>query len=163
MATADGASTNYGMGWASQMDGAGNQWFGHSGGSIGGITQLVAYPEPQVVVAMLTNSSRVDYADTHLRIAHLFMPESLEYRTLDEEALRAFLGDYLLNGDTPARVTLEDGRLYVSRRNGLPELLIPMADGSFHTLGNIWFRFRTHPEMVVEVPGREEVMIGVKR
>lgn len=164
MATADGASTHYGMGWASQLDGAGREWFGHSGGSIGGVTQLVIYPEAEVVVALLTNSSRVDYADTHHRIAYLFMPEPLAYPALDEAALQSFLGDYLIDGDTPAQVSLENGRLYFSRRSGLPQLLIPQEDGSFTTLsGNTRHRFRTHPEMVVEVPGREVEMVGVKR
>lgn len=164
METASGASTNYGMGWASQMDGAGKKWFGHAGGSVGGITQLAVYPEAQVVVAMLTNSGNVDYGDTHHRIAHLFMPEPLSYPAIDETALRPFLGDYLINGDTPAKATLENGRLYLSRHSGLPQMLIPQEDGGFALLsGNARLRFRTHPEMVVEAPGREEEVVGVKR
>lgn len=167
MKTTTGEPTGYGVGWSVNVDGLGEEWFGHSGGSVGGITQLTVYPYPKVVVALLTNSGRVDYGDTHHRIARLFMPEGLEYQTLDEEALQPFLGDYLIDGNTPALAILENGRLYFSRRGGLPELLIPMADGSFHSLGNAWFRFRTNEEDKMEVviarPGMEEGVIGVKQ
>jgi len=70
--TNDGEKTNYGIGWRSGEYG-GKKWFGHSGGSVGGITQLIVYPEEEVVVAMLTNSSNVNYGNVHHRIAHLFM------------------------------------------------------------------------------------------
>ncbi len=164
MKTNSGQSTGYGVGWTISQDSTGTPWFGHSGGSIGGITQLVIYPEPQVVVAMLTNSGRVDYGDTHHRIAHLFMPEPLSYPPLDEAALQPFLGEYLIDGNTPARITLENGRLYFSRRGGLPQLLVPQEDGSFTLLsGNARHRFRTNVEMVIEVAGREGEMVGVKR
>lgn len=164
MKTNAGEPTGYGMGWFVGEDGTGAAWFGHGGGSVGGITQLIVYPESQVVVAMLTNSSRVDYGDTHHRIAHLFMPEPLSYPAPDETALEPFLGEYLLNGDTPAKAILENGRLYFSRHDGLPELLIPQGDGSYSTLsGNTRHRFRNHPEMVIEMPGREEEMVGVKQ
>lgn len=164
MKTTSGEPTGYGMGWFVGEDGAGMEQFGHAGGSVGGITQLIVYPEPQVVVAMLTNASRVDYGDTHLRIAHLFMPEPLSYPALDEAALQPFLGKYLINGDTPAAITLENGRLYLSRRGGLPQLLIPQDDGSYVTLASdARFRFRVHPEMVVEREGEEEPAVGVKR
>lgn len=70
--TSDGKPTNYGIGWRSGEFG-GKKWFGHSGGSVGGITQLIIYPEEEVVVAILTNSSNVNYRNVHHRIAHLFM------------------------------------------------------------------------------------------
>lgn len=70
--TSDGKLTNYGIGWRSGEFG-GKKWFGHSGGSVGGITQLIIYPEEEVVVAVLTNSSDVNYRNVHHRIAHLFM------------------------------------------------------------------------------------------
>ena len=42
-----------------------------------------------------------------------------------------------------------------------------MVDGSFHSLGNAWFRFRTNEEDKMEVviarPGMEEGVIGVKQ
>jgi serine beta-lactamase-like protein LACTB len=70
--TNDGKMTNYGIGWRSGEYG-GKKWFGHSGGSVGGITQLIIYPAEEVVVAVLTNSSNVNYRNVHHRIAHLFM------------------------------------------------------------------------------------------
>lgn len=69
----NGESTGYGIGWVSGEDDQGNQWFGHSGGSVGGITQLIIFPEKSVVVAMLTNISPVNYKSTHLKIAQCFM------------------------------------------------------------------------------------------
>ena len=71
--TTDGESTNYGIGWQSGVDDAGRAWFGHSGGSVGGITQLIVYPEQRIVVAMLTNLSPVDYDEAHQKIAQCFM------------------------------------------------------------------------------------------
>lgn len=70
--TNDGKPTNYGIGWRSG-EYNGKKWFGHSGGSVGGITQLIIYPEQEIVVAVLTNSSDVNYRNVHHRIAHLFM------------------------------------------------------------------------------------------
>ncbi|MCB0572697.1 MAG: beta-lactamase family protein [Phaeodactylibacter sp.] len=168
MKTTSGEPTNYGMGWAVQLDGTGKKWFGHSGGSIGGITQLLVYPEDEVVVAMLTNSGQVDYGDTHYRIAHLFMGTPIPHQPLDEAALEPYPGDYLLDGDTPARVSMENGWLFYSRRGGLPILLAPAKDGSFAPLsGNTIHQFRHRPEggleMVIEVPGRAIRITGVKQ
>ena len=70
--TNDGKLTNYGIGWRSG-EFSGKKWFGHSGGSVGGITQLIIYPEEEVVVAILTNSSNVNYRNVHHKIAQLFM------------------------------------------------------------------------------------------
>lgn len=71
---ANGESTGYGMGWRSADDEHGHRWIGHSGGSVGGITQMVAYPEQSVIVVILTNSDDVRYEEVHQRIAHLFFP-----------------------------------------------------------------------------------------
>lgn len=73
--TTDGKATNYGIGWATNDDSHGHHWVGHSGGSVGGITQMVTFPEQGVTIAMLTNVDPVRYGDTHLRIAHLFFPQ----------------------------------------------------------------------------------------
>ena len=72
--TSAGESTGYGIGWRRQDDDHGHTWIGHSGGSIGGITQLIAYPEQRIVVAILTNSDEVRYEQVHHLIAHLFFP-----------------------------------------------------------------------------------------
>ncbi len=70
--TSDGKATNYGIGWRSGEYG-GKKWFGHSGGSVGGITQLIIYPDQEIVVAVLTNSSDVNYRNVHHKVAHLFI------------------------------------------------------------------------------------------
>ena len=69
----DTTSTNYGIGWVSRETEKGVKWFGHSGGSVGGITQLIIYPESKIVVGLTTNSSDVDYQNVHHRIAQWFI------------------------------------------------------------------------------------------
>lgn len=75
METSDGKNTNYGIGWGSGTDSAGRKWYGHSGGSVGGTTQFVVFPEEEVVIAVISNLGNVDYDDIHIRIAGLFMTE----------------------------------------------------------------------------------------
>jgi len=69
----DGSTTNYGIGWQTGEDEEGHAYFGHSGGSVGGITQLVIFPEQGIVVGMVTNVNPVQYNGAHLRIANCFM------------------------------------------------------------------------------------------
>jgi len=71
--TNDGEKTDYGMGWLSGTDNQGRYWVGHSGGSVGGTTQFVILPKKEVVVAILSNLSEVDYNDIQLKIAGLFI------------------------------------------------------------------------------------------
>lgn len=71
----DGESTGYGIGWRRADDEHGHTWIGHSGGSVGGITQMIAYPQQKVIVAMLTNSDRVQYGNVHHQLAHLFFSD----------------------------------------------------------------------------------------
>lgn len=73
METADGESTGYGIGWSSGEDEQGRAWVGHSGGSVGGTTQFVVFPEQRVVVGIIANMGGVSYGDLHRRIAVLFM------------------------------------------------------------------------------------------
>ncbi len=69
----DTTSTNYGMGWVQKVTESGRTWFGHSGGSIGGITQLVIYPKEGIVVALLSNSDEVNYNGVEHKIAQQFI------------------------------------------------------------------------------------------
>lgn len=71
----DGSSTDYGIGWRSGYDERNKYYLGHSGGSIGGITQFWMYPNEKVIVAMVTNINPVSYKDTDTKIAWLFMEE----------------------------------------------------------------------------------------
>lgn len=53
--TKSGEETGYGMGWGIAKSPSGRVVYEHSGGSIGGSSQLMVYPETRVVVALVTN------------------------------------------------------------------------------------------------------------
>ncbi len=55
--TSDGNETGYGIGWSIRKSVSGQPIYDHSGGSIGGTSQLIVYPDSRVVVALLTNLS----------------------------------------------------------------------------------------------------------
>lgn len=69
----DGSETGYGMGWSSRTDKSGRHSFGHSGGAVGGTSDLVIYPEEKVVVVILTNLSSAGIGPLTHNIAGLFM------------------------------------------------------------------------------------------
>lgn len=71
--TADGESTNYGMGWMTMTDNEGRTWLGHSGGSVGGTTMFIINKQHQMVVALTVNRSNIDFEDLHFDIAHIFL------------------------------------------------------------------------------------------
>ncbi len=70
-----GDKTNYGIGWRTGTDDKGRRYYGHSGGSVGGTTQFVVFPEQEVIVAVVANMGGVSYRDSHLKIADFFMAE----------------------------------------------------------------------------------------
>lgn len=55
--TNSGEETGYGIGWFVHKSQSGRRIFEHSGGSVGGTSQLIIYPDSRVVVALLTNLS----------------------------------------------------------------------------------------------------------
>ena len=55
--TRDGEETGYGIGWRVGKDEQGRRTIGHGGGSVGGTTTLVVYPEHGLAIAMITNLS----------------------------------------------------------------------------------------------------------
>ena len=69
----DGKPTEYGIGFGSENDKAGRKYFGHSGGSVGGTSDMVIYPNEKVVVVILTNLSSARLGDLSNRVARLFM------------------------------------------------------------------------------------------
>ncbi len=71
-ALADGTPTGYGMGFRSENDPAGRPVFGHSGGAVGGTSNLAIYPEQKMVVVLLTNVSGADLGGLTDRVAALF-------------------------------------------------------------------------------------------
>lgn len=77
MELTDGENTNYGIGWRSGVDEAGRPYYGHSGGSVGGTTQFVVFPDQEVIVAVVANMGGVSYRTSHLKIAGFFMDEGM--------------------------------------------------------------------------------------
>jgi len=55
--TTDGKETKYGIGWNVTRDTQGRRMVYHSGGSIGGTTMLIIYPDAKVVIALIANLS----------------------------------------------------------------------------------------------------------
>ncbi len=69
----DGSATIYGIGFAAAKDSKQYSWFGHSGGSVGGTTDMVIYPEQKIVVVVLTNLSDARLGAISRQIAQMFM------------------------------------------------------------------------------------------
>ena len=56
-----GKATEYGIGWFVHKSKSGKLVYEHSGGSVGGTSQLIVYPERHVVVALVTNFSNREW------------------------------------------------------------------------------------------------------
>ena len=69
----DGQKTNRGVGFEVQTDKKGRSWYGHSGGSVGGTTMLLIYPEYDMVIVTLCNKSRAGTVNLAFRIADQFL------------------------------------------------------------------------------------------
>ena len=52
-----GEETGYGFGWSTRVDDRGRKIVSHGGGSVGGSTMLIMYPEERVSVALISNIS----------------------------------------------------------------------------------------------------------
>lgn len=55
--TSSGEETGYGIGWRVQKTDSGKLVYEHAGGSVGGTSQLIVYPESRIVVAVVGNLS----------------------------------------------------------------------------------------------------------
>jgi CubicO group peptidase (beta-lactamase class C family) len=74
--TNDGKETGYGMGWAVATGEHGRRQIGHGGGSVGGASRLMMFPDQQVVAAMILNTDGFPNSDDFLRrIADGFLQE----------------------------------------------------------------------------------------
>lgn len=67
----DQSPTNYGIGFSLGKDAAGRSWYGHSGGSVGGTSMLMIYPEEDLVVVTLINLSSAQMEGLAWKIADL--------------------------------------------------------------------------------------------
>ncbi len=68
----DKSKTNYGIGVRSGKDDNEKRWFGHSGGSIGGTSMLLIYPDENLVIVTLVNLSGAKMNDLAWKIADVF-------------------------------------------------------------------------------------------
>jgi len=59
--TKSGKPTEYGIGWFLHKSKSGKLMYEHSGGSVGGTSQLIVYHETHVVVALVTNFSNGEW------------------------------------------------------------------------------------------------------
>lgn len=69
----DGSLTNYGMGWRLGKDKDAKSWVGHSGGSVGGTSMFLMYPDSRVTVVALVNLSSAKLNDLAWQIAEPFL------------------------------------------------------------------------------------------
>ncbi|MEA1897758.1 MAG: serine hydrolase domain-containing protein [Bacteroidota bacterium] len=68
----NGDSTGYGIGWVCLQENQ-LQGYGHSGGSVGGITQFKIYPDEKLIIVLLSNSSNTNYGNVVDRIVKMFL------------------------------------------------------------------------------------------
>ena len=69
----EGEVSHYGMGFSVGKDDKGNDFFGHSGGSVGGTSNFVIYPRQKIVVVVLTNRSGANLGEIAEHLAQLYM------------------------------------------------------------------------------------------
>ncbi len=71
--TSDGRETNYGIGWRTFKRPSGKTFYGHSGGSVGGITYFLIHKESQTVLAITANVSPLNYNGIQFELMELFI------------------------------------------------------------------------------------------
>ncbi len=71
--TTDGKETNYGIGWRTLKQPSGNTFYGHSGGSVGGVTFFMIHPETETVLAIVGNMDPLRYGSLHFELMELFI------------------------------------------------------------------------------------------
>ncbi len=71
--TIAGKKTGYGLGWYDKTDAKGRHWTGHAGGSVGGTSMLMVYPEQELIVVILTNVSDINLGKLYFGIADRFL------------------------------------------------------------------------------------------
>jgi len=67
-----GEPTGYGIGWGMRTDDHGRQLIGHTGGSVGGTTNLRIYPDEGLVIAVIANTSQADLGTLTDSIVEVF-------------------------------------------------------------------------------------------
>lgn len=72
--TSVGEVTGYGIGWRVGLDRDDRRVVSHSGGSVGGRSMLLIYPDQEVVVVVTANTTPLDYRELPQQLADLFLP-----------------------------------------------------------------------------------------
>ena len=71
--TNDGTRTNNGIGFFSGKDDKDRNWVGHGGGSVGGTSRLLIYPEQDIAIVTLVNLSSAQMDDLAEKIADIIL------------------------------------------------------------------------------------------
>jgi len=71
----NGEETTRGIGFEVKEDEQGRPWIGHGGGSVGGTTMLVIYPEQELIVVVMVNQSGAGVRNVAFGIAQQFLEE----------------------------------------------------------------------------------------
>lgn len=74
----DGSRTNYGIGFRSGIDDDGRNWYGHAGGSVGGTSMLLIYPDEDLVVVTLVNLGSANMDELAWKIAKVILDNENE-------------------------------------------------------------------------------------
>jgi len=77
--TTAGEETGYGIGWGVQKTPSGKLVYEHSGGAVGGTSQLIVYPKSHIVVAVIANLSGAPWKREEIEaVAEQFVGELKE-------------------------------------------------------------------------------------
>ncbi|WP_420385935.1 serine hydrolase domain-containing protein [Roseivirga sp.] len=71
--TSDGKNTNYGMGWRTFERPSGKTFYGHSGGSVGGITYFLIHQPSETVLAITGNMDPLNYGGLQFELMEMFI------------------------------------------------------------------------------------------
>lgn len=71
----DGTVTGYGMGFFTGVNDFGRAYYGHSGGSIGGCSNLLIFPDKKLVLAVITNDTQAKVGRDIHELAEIFLKE----------------------------------------------------------------------------------------
>jgi hypothetical protein len=63
------------MGFSTGANEFGRKYYGHSGGSVGGTSNLLIFPEKNMVVAVITNDSDSEVGKGAHKLAEIFLKE----------------------------------------------------------------------------------------
>jgi len=73
--TTNGNETNYGLGWRTFKRPSGKTFYGHSGGSVGGVTYFLMHKPSETVLAITGNMSPLNYNGLQFDLIELFISE----------------------------------------------------------------------------------------